>query len=281
MLALHTESLKLAMGNHSQKLKDRVVIVTGASMGIGRETALLFAQHGAKVTLAARSHRLLEEVSSEIARIGSEALVTAADITKRAEVDEMVAATMQKWGRIDILINNAGYGVLGPLVETPEDELRRLFDVNVFGSINCIQAVYPQMKKQQRGQIINVSSIVGLRSIPTVTAYSMTKFALNALSDGLRVEAKSDHIQVLSIYPGSTESQFHKNQKIIGNRPQHPKWFAKSAAQVASSILDASLKGRRDTVLTWSARGMALVNFFAPGMMDRILHSGFRKYDSK
>lgn len=247
-------------------------------MGIGRETALLFAAEGAKVALMARSERLLEEVAELIQQQGGEALVCKTDVTDSLQVVNAVSKIITKWGRIDILINNAGYGMLAPLMETPVDEMRRLFDVNVFGAFNVTHAVYPQMQKQGGGQIINISSIVALRSIPSVTAYCMSKYALNAMSDGLRVEVARDNIKVISIYPGSTDTDFHNNQKIIGNQQRHPKWFAKSAAEVAKVVLRASLKNRRDSILTWSARGMALVQFLMPSLLDKILDIGYRKY---
>lgn len=260
------------------QLQGKVVLITGASTGIGRATAKHFARAGAKVALMSRNQTALQQLANEIQAGNGQALVVAADITKIDEIHRSIEQTLSQWQQLDILINNAGHGVLGQLQATPMTDIRQLFEVNVFAPIQLIQAVYPQMQKQKAGQIINVSSIVSLRAIPSVAAYCMTKHALNALSDAFRIEAQAHGVEVLSVYPGSTSSDFHKNQKIIGNTPPHPKWFVKTPDDVAAAILKASVKHQRDTYLTLSSRLMAWVDFVSPHLLDRILAYGYRKY---
>ena len=197
---------------------DKVVIVTGASMGIGAATAKRFAGLGAKVVLAARKRDLLEVVATDIEARGGQALVVGCDMTDTAQIDNLVAETIVQFGRIDILVNNAGRGLNVAVKDMPINKLRDLFEVNLFGPLHAIRAVYPQMQKQGGGQIINVSSIIGYRSIPTISGYCMTKFALNALSEAARLELKSDNIDVLSVCPALTHTDFQKNTTMIGKR---------------------------------------------------------------
>ncbi len=259
------------------RLKNRVAIITGGSMGIGKATALLFAKEGAKVVVASRTAELLKQVVASISSAGGEALAVPTDVTKREEVEGLARETVERFGRIDILVNNAGRGLHAAVIDLTPQALQQVFELNVFAPLTCIQAVYPYMKRQGGGQIINVSSIVGLRSIPTITGYCMSKYALNALSDGLRIEAKQDHIDVLTVYPAKTQTEFASNQQVIGKRHAHPDWFIQNADIVARAILKASLHRRRDTILTWSARMMKRVNDLAPSLMDKILHAGYQR----
>ena len=258
-------------------VEGKTVIITGASMGIGKATALEFAKHGAKVVLAARKVDLLNQVKDTIEAHGGEVLVTQVDVCKLADIQKMVEATIQRFGRIDILVNNAGFGLYAPVTLLPEEKLQDVFDVNVYGCLRCIQTVYPQMKKQGGGQIINISSIVGLRSIPTNVGYCMSKFALNGLSEGLRTEAALDNISVLSIYPGYTHSEFQKNSPVVGKAPKHPALFAKTSEDVARAIVKAAKKNKRDTILTMSAWFMHKANTLIPGILDKVILSGYKK----
>lgn len=260
-----------------RNLQDKVVIVTGASMGIGKEIALAFAAHGARVVLAARQSQPLQAVADEITRAGGTALAFPTDVTDRGAVDTLIAATVKRWNRVDILINNAGVGLYARLKEMPEAALRTTFDVNLFGPLHCIQAVYPQMRIQGGGQIINVSSIIGLRSVPNVSGYCMSKFALNALTDALRLEARADNIEVLNVYPGLTATDFRKNQKIVGTYDPHPTTFRQAPEAVAKAVVSASRSGRRDTFPNRAGKVLYLLHKFAPRLVDRMLWLGLRR----
>src|SRR3972149_3566251 len=147
-------------------LAGRVAIVTGASSGIGRATALALAREGVPVALAARREDRLRELAAEIEAAGGEALVVPTDVSRRTDVERLVQAALERFGRLDIMVNNAGYGHYAAVEEVDEAEARRLFDVNFFGTLSGIQAALPVMRRQGSGHVINVASVVGRRAVP-------------------------------------------------------------------------------------------------------------------
>ena len=190
------------------KLADRTAIVTGASSGIGEATTRRLAEAGAAVVLAARRRERLENLRDEIEGAGGRALVVAADVTDRAAVGHMVERTRARFGTVDILVNNAGLMPLSFVKNLHEDEWRRMVDVNLQGVLNCVGAVLPVMLEQQRGHIVNVSSVAGKRVFPGGSVYCATKFAVRALSEGLRLELTAEHgIRVTDIEPGAVTTE--------------------------------------------------------------------------
>ena len=182
--------------------QDKVALVTGASSGIGKETALQLAAHGYHVFSAARRVEKMEEIKV----VGIEPAYL--DVTSQESINKLVKHIMDTKGRIDVLVNNAGYGAHGALEDVSLDEARRQFDVNVFGLMALTKEVLPAMRKQRSGRIINVSSVVGKMSTPLTGWYSASKHALEALSDALRVEVKPFGIQVVVIEPGAIKTEF-------------------------------------------------------------------------
>ena len=196
----------------------QVVLITGCSTGIGRNLALRLAQSGYNVVATARKLETLNGIPA--------ALKLALDVSQPDSVNQAVNATLHQFGRIDVLVNNAGYALRGALEEIPAEPLQQMFDVNVFGVLRMIQAVAPQMRKQGAGRIINISSIAGKLSTPANGAYSATKFALEALSDALRQELMPFGVQVVLIEPGAIKTQFGDTalahaQQILSN-PNSP-----------------------------------------------------------
>jgi NAD(P)-dependent dehydrogenase (short-subunit alcohol dehydrogenase family) len=200
-------------------IREKVTIITGASTGIGRATARLFAEHGAIVVLAARSADRLEELAHELRDQGREALAIPTDVTREEAVRHLVARTIETYGRVDILINNAGIGAAGPIADYPADAYRQLIDLNVFGPFYGMQAVVPHMRAYGGGLIINISSSSTLRQYPLVGAYTSTKYALNGLAAAERLELAPDNIRVSTVYPEYTDSDFSRNGLIFGLRP--------------------------------------------------------------
>ena len=178
----------------------KVVLITGCSTGIGRDLAWRLVQAGYRVAATARKAETLEGLPA--------ALKIALDVTQSDSVNCAVAETIEKWGRIDVLVNNAGYSQPGAVEELTEAQVQRMFDVNVFGALRLIRAVAPHMRAQRSGQIVNISSIAGKLSTPVNGTYSATKFALEALSDALRLELAPFGIQVIVIEPGSVKTHF-------------------------------------------------------------------------
>jgi NADP-dependent 3-hydroxy acid dehydrogenase YdfG len=187
-------------------VKDKVVIITGASSGIGEATARMLAKNGAKVVLGARRLDRLELIATEIHAEGGIAEYQALDVTQRDQLIAIAQFAKEKFGRIDVMINNAGVMPLSTLDQLKVDEWDRMIDVNIKGVLYGIAAVLPIMKAQKSGQIINISSIGGHAVSPTAAVYCATKFAIGAISEGLRQEVGGD-IRVTVISPGVTESE--------------------------------------------------------------------------
>ena len=183
------------------------VIVTGASGGIGRETALLFAKAGAQVAVVARRRERLEELGRESEALPGSIIAVVADLAEEAQVRAMVDEAAEKLGGLDILINNAAAAMMGELIEADFAKWRYMFEVNYFGVAAAIQQAIPHLRKAGGGQIINISSTVAKRSMPGSAPYSSSKFALGGLSQGLREELEPEGIKVIVVYPGLTSTE--------------------------------------------------------------------------
>jgi NADP-dependent 3-hydroxy acid dehydrogenase YdfG len=186
-------------------LSNRTVLITGASSGIGEATARQLAANGARVVLGARRTERLQAIAADIAQSGGTARVRALDVTDRAEMESFAAFAASEFGRIDVLVNNAGVMPLSPLSALKIDEWNQMIDVNIRGVLHGIAAVLPRMEAQGYGHIVNVSSIGGFVVQPTGAVYSATKFAVRAISEGLRKE--SAKIRCTCVYPGVVESE--------------------------------------------------------------------------
>jgi NAD(P)-dependent dehydrogenase (short-subunit alcohol dehydrogenase family) len=250
-------------------LKGKVAIVTGASSGIGEATARELASRGAAVVLASRAAEKLEALEREISASGGTALAVKTDVSDKGSVEAMAGKVVEAFGSVDILINNAGLGLSGRVSELRTEDLRRVFEVNTIGPLNCIQAALPHMGRG--GRIINVSSVVGRRAVPKVGGYCATKFALNALSDSLRVEIADRGITVTSVYPGTTRTAFRENSRRT--RDEKRGWRPKGVRpeKVAKRIADAAERGPRDVYVTLPDRLYITVTTLLPGLTDRLL----------
>lgn len=227
-------------------VQGKVVIITGASMGIGEATARVFAGAGAKLVLAARSADKLEAVAQHLSN-KTETLIVPTDMTDRAQVKGLIEKAYERFGRIDILINNAGQSAIGPVATLDPDLYRQIIELNLLGPLHAIQAVVPKMKEQGGGVIINISSSVSKMAIPGIGAYASTKYALNGLSLTARNELEADNIRVVLFHPGQTATDFGKNALRPDNmhnwRPvsNQPMPEPDSADAVAHNILEAAM----------------------------------------
>ena len=258
------------------ELKNAVVLVTGASSGIGAACARAFAREGARVALLARRRERLEALANEIAAFGGAALALPADVADAAMVRDAASQTLARWGRIDVLINNAGYGLLGSVEVTTPEEFQRIFEVNMMGAVLATQAVLPVMKAARRGHIINVSSMLGRRGVPQRAAYAVTKFGLVAFSEALRGEVREHGIHVTVVYPGFTTTEFQDAEikKEVRLTPSGP---VQSAEQVARAILRAVRRPRPEVYPYWPARFAAILSVAAPRLVDRVIARRLRR----
>lgn len=233
-------------------VQGKVVIITGASMGIGAATARVFAEAGAKLVLAARSADKLEVVAQSLPP-QAEALSVSTDMTNPAQVKALIDKAYAHFGRIDILINNAGQAAAGSVATVNPDHYRQIIELNLFGPLYAIQAVVPKMQAQGGGVIINISSNVSKMAIPGIGAYASTKYALNGLSLTARNELAADNIRVVLFLPGLTATDFGKNAlrggATDGPRPTSGQSMPKpdTADDVARKILEAAITEPAET----------------------------------
>lgn len=260
-----------------ERIKGRVAIVTGASRGIGEHVARQLHSAGASVALAARDTERLDALASEL---GERTVAVVCDVTKRDEITAMVERTIEAFGRVEILVNNAGIGLSGCVADVGLEDLVRVFDVNVFGAVACIQAVVPHMRRQRYGHIVNVSSILGKVSVPQTAGYAASKHALQAISDGLRVEEALHGIAVTSVCPGSTDTEFRDNELTSGSMllAQRPRYNMMTAERAAELTVRAIRRRTREVILTPFARLLNLVSGLAPSALDQVL---VRKYHAR
>ncbi|MEI8062444.1 MAG: SDR family NAD(P)-dependent oxidoreductase [Verrucomicrobiota bacterium] len=245
---------------------NKVVIVTGASSGIGKETALAFGRAGARVIMVARRGEMLRQIASENPQLQLRPLP--ADITHSDAAVEIVATTLREFGRIDILVNNAGIGQRGLFAELDFGVARRVMDLNFFALLRCTQAVVPVMRRQGSGQIVNISSVVGMIATPQNSIYCASKFAVRSLSDSLRLELRASGIDVISILPGHTETQFFENQIITSGPSRFGSMRGQLPSHVATVILRACRHRRREVVLTLPCILGCWAKRLFPGFVD-------------
>ena len=188
-------------------LEGKVAVVTGASRGIGRVIALTLAHNGARVSLAAKTEAQLEAVQAEIEAMGGEAFSVPTDVSREADVIALMRATVERFGQLDILVNNAAIGVFGPLVETSTVQWDQIMAINARGPFLTCREAIPYLRQQQRSFIINISSAVGVRGYPNQAAYSASKHALMGMTKALAKEVQGDGIRVHAVSPGGVDTQ--------------------------------------------------------------------------
>jgi short-subunit dehydrogenase len=230
-------------------LDGAVVIVTGASSGIGAATGRMAAGRGAKVVLAARRADRIDALAAEL----PDSLAVPTDLRDPAQIAQMVAATLDRFGRVDVLVNNAGQGLHVPVQQIRLDDLRAVTELNFYAPLLAMQAVIPAMRKQGGGAIVNVSSMTSRMVLPGVGGYSATKAALNMLSAVARKELASDGIVVSIVYPAVTATEFHQSLAaggMVGGGSRRVK--PHSAEFVAEAILGLIVSGEEEVQLTQS-----------------------------
>jgi short-subunit dehydrogenase len=235
------------------RINGKVVLITGASEGIGAACAIEFRKRGARLSLTARSEEKLKAVG------GADALITPGDIKDAKIRSQVVDRTMERFGAVDILINNAGIGLYAPAWQAPLDEAHAMFELNFFAPLAMIQLVVPHMRESGGGMLVNMGSIAGKAPLPWFTLYSATKFALGALTDGLRMELAHDGIRTMIVCPGYVQTGF-QGHALVGRPPDRllkGKKFAITAEQCAKAVARGVERNKR-TVVT-PALGWALI----------------------
>jgi len=254
------------------RLQDRVAIITGASEGIGKAIAELFAREGARVVLAARSEDKLQELA---ARLDTErALVVPTDVAVPEQVDTLVQRAVERFGGLDIVVNNAGFGLYAPCHEMDWEHFRQMWEVNFFGAVRLALSALPHLRKR-RGAIVNISSVAGKIPLPYMGAYCASKFALNAVSSAMRMELKPAGVRVVTVLPGRVATQFHiaayRDGKDLPGVFQRRYSAGVSAEKVARVTLNAVLSGKREVVVPRRLRLAMAAGALLPGLREYVL----------
>lgn len=220
-------------------IQGKVVVITGASSGVGESTARLLAGNGAKVVLGARRKDRIDAVVKDITAKGGSALGFKSDVTKRGDVEALVKGAIDKHGRIDVIVNNSGIMPIAPMAAIKVEEWDRMIDVNIKGLLYGVAAVLPIMQKQKQGHIINIASVAGIKVFaPGGTVYSATKFAVRAVTEGLRMEHKADNIRCTIISPGAVATELPESSSEEATRKNLREFYkmAIPANSIASAI---------------------------------------------
>jgi short-subunit dehydrogenase len=243
------------------ELRNAVVIITGASSGLGAATARELARRGARVVLAARREAELRALADEIERAGGTALAVQADVSDRVDIDRLVQNAIQNYGRIDVLVNNAGINAGRTVADAEDRDIEQIINVNLLAVARCCNAVIPQMREQGRGIIVNIGSIAG--EVATNSLYAATKFGVRGLSDGLRRELRHDKIDVVLIAPGFIRTALTEGVRLPMPGPE----------AVATAVANATTRPRRRIVVPWPYGPLMYFAKVFPWIADRLIGS--------
>ncbi len=261
--------------------RDHVVLVTGASSGIGRALALQLADDGARLALAARSAGALDEVAEACRERGAEALAVPTDVADEAQCRRLVARTVETYGRLDVLLNNAGISMWARFEDLDTlDPLRRIMDVNYFGAVYCTHAALPHLKAT-RGRLVNVASLTGKTGVPTRTGYAASKHAMAGFFDSLRIELLDSGVSVTTVYPGFVATGVRRHAygpdgQPLGASPVREE-SVMSPEECARLTLDAAAKRKREVVMTTRGKIGLWLKLVAPAWVDRLAQRAIRR----
>ena len=252
-------------------IQGTVAIITGASSGIGRELAIQLSAKGASVILNARRREKLEELCAQIQTGGGEAMTVVGDITDQSVQANLIEVASQKFGRVDILINNAGVGAIGNFAEAAPDRMRKIMEVNFFAPVETTRKCIDLLKKSKRAIVVTISSVLGHRAVPLKSEYCASKFAIHGWSDSIRSELHSSGIDVLLVSPSTTDSEFFdsvledksgKNPKL--GKPMPPK-------TVAAKTIHAIERGKSEIILSWGGKSLVWLDRICPPLANMLM----------
>ena len=261
-------------------MKDKVVIITGATSGIGKALAYEYGAHGAKLVLGARNYEKLDEIKKDLTSKNIEVLVCQADVSKESDCKNLILTATENFNRIDILINNAGISMRALFINTDLDVIRKLMQVNFWGTVYCTKFALPYLLKS-KGSIVGISSIAGIKGLPARTGYSASKFAMNGFMESLRTENLKNRLHVLVAHPGFTASNI-RNTALTGDgtlQGETPRNEDKmmSAEEVAHHIFMAVQKRKNKLILTTEGKLVSLISKFFPKMLENMVYNNLAK----
>jgi short-subunit dehydrogenase len=258
------------MSTHAGK----VALITGASAGIGAALARELARDGADLVLAARREDRLRDLAREIEATGRNAIVVGCDVTRDGDLERAVAAAVERYGRLDIAIANAGFGVVGPVEELRLDDFRRQLETNVLGVLRTLYASLPELRKT-RGQFVVVGSVAGHVPTPATSAYSMSKFAVRGLAESIHDELAVSGISVTLVSPGFVDSDIRRvdnHGEVHESAPDPvPAWLRMPTDRAARIIVRAIRRRRREVVVTGHGKALVLLYRYAPWLLRFVI----------
>lgn len=264
-------------------MKDKVVVITGASSGIGLALVHECAGRGAKVVMAARNIGKLTEVASSLTAVGKECLAVQADVSKEADCRHLMEQAVSRFGTIHILINNAGISMRALFKDLDLDVVKRVMDVNFWGTVYCSKYAYPYLL-ENKGSLVGVSSIAGFKGLPGRTGYTSSKAAMNGFLEVLRIENLKTGLHVLTACPGFTASNIRNTAltadgSVQGESPRDEEKMM-TAEEVARHIVNAVIKRKRQIILTPMGKATVLLNKLFPKWMDKMTYNTMAKEDN-
>ncbi|HEU5102364.1 MAG TPA: SDR family NAD(P)-dependent oxidoreductase [Roseiflexaceae bacterium] len=247
-------------------LRDKVIVITGASSGFGEQIARRCSLAGARIVLVARSPERLELLANELGQRDGQALAVAADVTSAPDVARVVSATFERFGRADVLVVNAGFGVLDRIVDAPVEDLREMIDVNVIGATRCLKALLPSMLQRRSGQIVIMGSLAGLMATHNMGYYSATKFALVGLARSLMLELHGTGVRCALICPGTAQTGFQQRADE-SKYPRITRLVGCTSEQVAQATMRAIRRRTHgEVVVPWQGRALSILANPIPGL---------------
>ncbi len=255
--------------------QNKVVLITGASSGIGKETAIEFAKLGAIIILVARNKDNLEQVENELKKFNTSTLICQCDVSKKDHVEEMSKTVLEKFGAVDILVNNAGFAIHGYVSELSIDQIESQMETNYFGMVYCIKNFLPSMLDKKTGHIVNVASVAASFGLPKMASYSGSKFAMLGFSEGLKHELKNTGVGVTVVSPIMVRTNFFDHPSFENIPKFSP--VSLSSKTVAKAILKASNSSRLEIIVPSVARVAVWVKHTFPYIINPIIGSVFKK----
>ncbi|RRB06949.1 SDR family oxidoreductase [Larkinella rosea] len=261
-------------------MKDKVVVITGASSGIGKALAFAFGREQASIVICGRSLEALETVGRELSQHGIDHLSLQADVSLESDVMKLIDTTIQHYGRLDILINNAGITMRSMLQDMDPEVIRKVMDINFMGTVYATRYALPHILKT-KGSIVGISSIAGFRGLPVRSGYSASKAAMNGFLEAVRTELLHTGVHVLLACPGFTTtnirfSALDKEGQVAGETVRDESKMM-SAEECADHILKAVKRRKRDLILTTEGKFVVFMNKWFPGLMDRLVYNSLAK----
>ena len=255
--------------------KNKVILITGASSGIGKETAIKFAKLGANIILVARRKDKLEQVANELKEFNVITLVCQCDVSKKDQVKEMSKIVLEKFESVDILVNNAGFAIYGSVSNLTIDEIESQMETNYFGMIYCIKNFLPSMLKKKSGHIVNVASVAASFGLPGIASYCASKFAMLGFSEGLKHELKNTGVGITVVSPIMVRTNFFEHPSF-GKMPKFSP-TSLSTKTVAKAILKAANSPRLEIIVPSVVRGAVWMKNTFPYFINPILGKSFKK----